>query len=65
MSRFRASIFRQRGSWGAVMRTIPFQVPTSSTLNLPPVRADIADARRGLIRVTGATGNGKSTTIAR
>jgi twitching motility protein PilT len=64
VSRFRASIFKQRGSWGAVMRTIPFQIPDFETLNLPPVVRTIAEARRGLICVTGATGNGKSTTIA-
>jgi len=64
VSRFRASIFKQRGSWGAVMRTIPFQIPDFETLNLPPVVRTIAEARRGLIIVTGATGNGKSTTIA-
>lgn len=64
VSRFRASIFKQRGSWGAVMRTIPFQIPEFESLNLPEVVKTIADARRGLIAVTGATGNGKSTTIA-
>src|SRR5574338_50483 len=64
VSRFRASIFKQRGSWGAVMRTIPFQIPDFETLNLPPVIRTIAEARRGLVCVTGATGNGKSTTIA-
>ncbi|MGC3996175.1 MAG: PilT/PilU family type 4a pilus ATPase [Anaeromyxobacter sp.] len=64
VSRFRASIFKQRGSWGAVMRTIPFQIPEFEGLNLPPVIRTIAGARRGLICVTGATGNGKSTTIA-
>ena len=62
--RFRASIFRQRGSVGIVMRLIPFQVRSIEELGLPPVIAEIADARRGLILVTGATGNGKSTTIA-
>jgi twitching motility protein PilT len=64
VSRFRASIFKQRGSWGAVMRTIPFQIPDFETLNLPGVIRTIAEARRGLVVVTGATGNGKSTTIA-
>ena len=64
MGRFRASIFRQRGSVGIVMRLIPFQVRSIDELSLPPVIAEIADARRGLILVTGATGNGKSTTIA-
>ncbi len=64
MGRFRASIFRQRGSVGIVMRLIPFDVKSFDDLNLPPVIAEIADARRGLILVTGATGNGKTTTIA-
>ena len=47
-----------------MMRTIPFQIPDFETLNLPPVVRTIAEARRGLVCVTGATGNGKSTTIA-
>ena len=64
VSRFRASVFKQRGTWGAVMRTIPFAVPDFEPLNLPPVIRTISEARRGLIIVTGATGNGKSTTIA-
>ena len=62
--RFRASIFRQRGTVGIVMRLIPVNVTSLEALNLPPVLAEIADTRRGLILVTGATGNGKSTTIA-
>ena len=62
--RFRASIFRQRGSVGIVMRLIPVQVQSIDQLNLPPVLAEIADTRRGLILVTGATGNGKTTSIA-
>jgi twitching motility protein PilT len=64
VSRFRASVFKQRGTRGAVLRTIPFQVPDFDTLNLPPVVETVAQARRGLVLVTGATGNGKSTTIA-
>ncbi len=62
--RFRASIFRQRGSVGIVMRLIPITVLSIEQLNLPPVLAEIADARRGLVLVTGATGNGKTTTMA-
>ncbi len=62
--RFRASIFRQRGSVGIVMRLIPFTVRSFEELHLPPVLAEISDARRGMILVTGATGMGKSTTIA-
>jgi twitching motility protein PilT len=62
--RFRASIFRQRGAVGIVMRLIPIVVYTLEQLNLPPVIAEISAARRGLVLVTGATGNGKSTTMA-
>ncbi|MBA2543226.1 MAG: Flp pilus assembly complex ATPase component TadA, partial [Deltaproteobacteria bacterium] len=62
--RFRASIFRQRGAVGIVMRLIPIQVLSLEQLNLPPVLSEIADARRGLVLVTGATGNGKTTTLA-
>ncbi len=62
--RFRASIFRQRGSVGIVMRLIPINVMSLEQLSLPPVIAEIADTRRGLILVTGATGNGKTTTIS-
>jgi twitching motility protein PilT len=62
--RFRASIFRQRGAVGIVMRLIPIEVASIEQLNLPPVMSEIADARRGLVLVTGATGNGKSSTIA-
>ncbi len=64
VSRFRASVFRQRGSIGLVMRVIPFDVPSIQQLNLPKVIEAIAGARNGLVLVTGATGNGKSTTIA-
>jgi twitching motility protein PilT len=62
--RFRASIFRQRGSVGIVMRLIPITILSIEQLNLPPVLAEIADARRGLVLITGATGNGKTTTMA-
>ncbi len=63
-ARFRVSIFRQRGTFGIVMRVIPPQVGTFQELRLPAVLADIARAPNGLILVTGPTGNGKSTTLA-
>ncbi len=62
--RFRASIFRQRGSYGIIMRVIPPYISTFQELNLPPVLAEITKAPNGLILVTGPTGNGKSTTLA-
>lgn len=64
VGRFRVNVFQQRGSIGLVFRIIPFKVAGMEELLLPEVIADLADARRGLILVTGATGSGKSTTLA-
>jgi twitching motility protein PilU len=61
---FRLSAFRQRGSISAVFRYIPGEIPPLAGLNLPPVLADVILEKRGLILVVGATGSGKSTTIA-
>lgn len=61
---FRLSAFRQRGSISAVFRYIPGDIPRLGDLNVPPVLADIIMEKRGLILVVGATGSGKSTTIA-
>jgi twitching motility protein PilT len=62
--RFRANIFTQRGSVGAVFRIIPFEIKGFESLNLPPVVEKLCDKPRGLILVTGPTGSGKSTTLA-
>jgi twitching motility protein PilT len=64
LGRFRANIFQQRGSVSIVLRVIPDQSRNCAQLGLPPVIDKIADERRGLILVTGATGSGKSTTLA-
>ncbi|MGC4122544.1 MAG: PilT/PilU family type 4a pilus ATPase [Myxococcales bacterium] len=64
VSRFRASFLRQRGSVGVVLRVIPFEIPSLGDLHLPAVLQQIAGARHGLVLVTGATGAGKTTTIA-
>jgi twitching motility protein PilT len=64
VSRFRVSIFRQRSSFGLVLRVIPFDIPALESLHLSAVVGRFAAAREGLILVTGATGQGKSTTIA-
>jgi twitching motility protein PilT len=64
VGRFRANIFQQRGTVGIVLRVIPDSTRSSSALGLPPVIDKIADEQRGLILVTGATGSGKSTTLA-
>jgi twitching motility protein PilT len=64
IGRFRVHILKQRGTIGIIARVIPYEVKGFAALNLPPVLADIAAARRGLVLVTGATGMGKSTTIS-
>lgn len=61
---FRLSAFRQRGTFSAVFRYIPGDIPKLADLNVPPVLADVIMEKRGLILVVGATGSGKSTTIA-
>jgi twitching motility protein PilT len=64
LCRFRANVFTQRGSVGAVFRIIPFEIKGFESLNLSPVVEKLCDKPRGLILVTGPTGSGKSTTLA-
>jgi twitching motility protein PilT len=64
LCRFRANVFTQRGSVGAVFRVIPFEIKGFQSLNLPPVVEQLCEKPRGLILVTGPTGSGKSTTLA-
>jgi twitching motility protein PilT len=64
LGRFRANIFQQRGTVSIVLRVIPDMTKSAAQLGLPPVIDKIAEERRGLILVTGATGSGKSTTLA-
>jgi twitching motility protein PilT len=64
LGRFRANIFQQRGTVSIVLRVIPDQSKNTAALGLPPVIDRICEERRGLILVTGATGSGKSTTLA-
>ncbi|HKG48158.1 MAG TPA: type IV pilus twitching motility protein PilT [Pyrinomonadaceae bacterium] len=64
LGRFRANIFQQRGTVSIVLRVIPDATKSAAQLGLPPVIEKIAEERRGLILVTGATGSGKSTTLA-
>lgn len=64
IGRFRGNIYRQRGSIAFVFRRVESKIPTVEELLLPPVLNDIILESRGLILVTGATGSGKSTTLA-
>ncbi len=63
-ARFRVNIFSQRGSLSIVMRQLSTTVPTLEQLNLPQIFRDMAKEKFGLILVTGATGSGKSTSLA-
>jgi len=62
--RYRVNLFQQRGSVGMVLRLIPPEVPPFDRLNLPQPVLDLANSHRGIVLVTGATGSGKSTTLA-
>jgi len=64
LGRFRVNIFRQRGNVGLVIRQIKVEIAPLDQLGLPPVVKDIAMSKRGLVLVVGATGSGKSTTLA-
>lgn len=64
VARFRVNVFRQHRGIGAVFRTIPSQVQSLETLGLGDIFRRIAELPRGLVLVTGATGSGKSTTLA-
>ena len=63
-ARFRVNTFTQRGNSGMVLRHIPDNIPSIKSLVLPPVLNDIAMTKRGLVIMVGATGSGKSTTLA-
>jgi twitching motility protein PilT len=64
LGRFRVNTFSQRGSVSLVFRAIPFEIKGVDELLLPPVLKKMALEERGLVLVTGATGSGKSTTLA-
>ena len=62
--RFRVNAFTQRGSVGVVLRVIRSDIPEFKDLNLPPILQDISMTKRGLVIFVGATGSGKSTSLA-
>ena len=63
-SRFRVNVFHQRGSVAVAMRLLPFRIPAPEELGLPESVKELCHLQRGLVLVTGATGSGKSTTLA-
>jgi twitching motility protein PilT len=64
VSRFRASVFIQRGTLSAVFRRVPFEFPSLEDWGLPPVLAELTKINQGLVLVSGPTGSGKSSTLA-
>jgi twitching motility protein PilU len=64
IGRFRVSAFIQQGHVGCVVRQINSKIPTIDEMELPTVLKDVALSKRGLVIVVGATGSGKSTTLA-
>jgi twitching motility protein PilU len=64
IGRFRVSAFVQQSQVGAVLRRIITKIPTVEELELPPILKDIVMTKRGLVILVGATGSGKSTTLA-
>ena len=64
VGRFRSNVFRQRGSFGAVIRVIPFGLPNPADFHIPDEVLRLARLQKGLVLVTGPAGAGKSTTLA-
>jgi twitching motility protein PilU len=64
VGRFRVNAFMQQGQVGMVFRTIPRELPTIDKLGLPTILKEVTMAKRGLVIMVGATGSGKSTTLA-
>lgn len=63
-ARFRVNVFTQRGNYSIILRKLTTDIPTLVQLNMPPVFHKMTKEKTGLILVTGATGSGKSTTLA-
>ncbi len=64
MGRFRANIYKQRGSYAAVLRYVPFVLPDAKTLGIPEQVMNLANLKSGIVLVTGPAGIGKSTTLS-
>ena len=63
-SRIRLNVFRQRGTYAMALRILSFDIPDPDTIGLPKSVIELTNKKRGLVLVTGATGSGKSTTLA-
>lgn len=64
VGRYRANIYKQRGSYAAVLRFVPFELPDAKNLGIPDAVMEFSRCRGGIVLVTGAAGSGKSTTLS-
>ncbi len=64
LGRFRCNVYLQRGTYAIAIRTLPLNIPTLSDLGIPEATKKFLDLTKGLVLITGATGSGKSTTLA-
>lgn len=64
VSRFRVNIYRQRGTFAAVIRVVRFTLPDPKDIGLPDIVLNLAEKTKGMVLVTGPAGSGKSTTLA-
>ncbi|MBW2637171.1 MAG: PilT/PilU family type 4a pilus ATPase [Deltaproteobacteria bacterium] len=63
-ARFRVNVFSQRGNYSTVLRKIESEIPTCQEMNLPEIFLEIAEEKNGMVLFTGATGTGKTTSLA-
>lgn len=64
IGRFRANVYKQRGSFSAVLRYVPFALPDASALGIPEEVMALSDSKNGIILITGVASSGKSTTLS-
>lgn len=64
IGRFRCNAFKQRGTFAAVLRAVPFNLPDPAKLGIPQVVLELSERRQGMVLVTGPAGSGKSTTLS-
>lgn len=64
VGRFRVNVYKQRGSWSAVLRVVTFHLPDVSAMGIPDSILNLGQKKKGLILVTGSAGSGKSTTLS-
>jgi twitching motility protein PilT len=64
LGRFRANVYKQRGSYASVLRYVPFVIPDAEAIGIPEQVMKLSECKSGIVLVTGAAGNGKSTTLS-